>query len=156
MKGKKNYVHLVFLAAVLPVFVMVSSCTVNRHPTVDRVPSHAMEEALSFKAPFGDTRTASPEIVAKGKALFEGKAKCVTCHGKNGKGDGPAAHMHKPAPRNFTDCEFQKAREDGELYWIIKYGSPGTGMQAMIPNALTEEEGWDVVAYIRTFCKAQG
>jgi hypothetical protein len=49
---------------------------------------------------------------------------------------------------------FQKEREDGELFWIIKYGSPGTGMAASIPHMLSEEEGWKLVAYVRTFCKA--
>jgi mono/diheme cytochrome c family protein len=57
-------------------------------------------------------------------------------------------------PRDFTDCAFQQARDDGELFWVIKYGSPGTGMQALIPNILNEEEGWKVVAYLRSLCKA--
>jgi mono/diheme cytochrome c family protein len=115
-----------------------------------------MKEALSYKAPFGETRTASPEIVAAGKALYEGKGSCFLCHGIGGKGDGPAAQMNPTnPPRDFTNCVFQKEREDGELFWIIKYGSPGTGMQPLIPALLSEEEGWKVVAYIRTFCAAQ-
>ena len=64
--------------------------------------------------------------------------------------------MHVPhSPRDFTDCAFQKEREDGELFWIIKYGSSGTGMKPLIPGMLSEEEGWKIVAYIRTFCTAQ-
>jgi mono/diheme cytochrome c family protein len=115
-----------------------------------------MKEALSYKAPFGDTRTAPPEIVAAGKALYEGKGSCHLCHGISGKGDGPAGHMHSThPPRDFTNCAFQKEREDGELFWVIKYGSPGTGMQPLIPALLSEEEGWKIVAYVRTFCTAQ-
>jgi mono/diheme cytochrome c family protein len=114
-----------------------------------------MKEAHSYKAPFGETRAATPEIVAAGKALYEGKGGCVLCHGISGKGDGPAAHMHSThPPRDFTNCAFQKEREDGELFWIIKYGSPGTGMQPLIPGVLSQEEGWKVVAYVRTFCAA--
>jgi mono/diheme cytochrome c family protein len=120
------------------------------------VPAHATEDAMNYKAPFGDTRKAPSEVVEAGKKLFEGQGRCITCHGKSGKGDGPTAHMHKPAPRDFTDCEFQKARKDGELFWAIKYGSPGTGMQAMIPNMVTEEQGWQLLAYVRSFCKVQG
>jgi mono/diheme cytochrome c family protein len=115
-----------------------------------------MKEALSYQAPFGDARTAQPEIVAAGKALYEGKGRCSSCHGISGKGDGFAAQMNPThPPRDFTNCAFQKEREDGELYWIIKYGSSGTGMVRLIPDTLSEEEGWKVVAYVRTFCTAQ-
>jgi mono/diheme cytochrome c family protein len=124
-------------------------------PTKDRVPTAYSDKAKALHAPFGDARTASAEIVAAGKKLYEGKGTCSLCHGIGGKGDGPASHMQTAhPPRNFTDCAFQQARDDGELFWIIKYGSPGTGMPALIPNMLNEEEGWNVVAYLRSFCKA--
>ncbi|MBI5315058.1 MAG: cytochrome c [Nitrospirae bacterium] len=132
--------------------VVTVAASAPREPAEDRVPSSAMKEALSYKAPFGEARTAPPEIVAAGKALFEGKGGGHLCHGISGKGDGPAAHMDKDPPSNFTNCAFQEEREDGELFWIIKSGSPGSGMQALIPALLSEEEGWKVVAYVRTFC----
>lgn len=145
-----------------PLFIVFVSLTAlsalscaERHPTEPRVPEHRMEEAKSWTSPFGDARSAQPEIVAEGKKLYEGKGSCVLCHGSNGKGDGPAAHMHRPhAPRDFTDCNFQKARTDGELFWIIKHGSPGTGMVPLVPGTLKEEEAWKLVAYLRTFCSA--
>lgn len=152
-----RYVNLLgyfMLPAIMAVVTTTAACA-PRHPIVDRVPPSAMKEALGYQAPFGEARTASPEIVAVGKALYEGKGRCYLCHGVSGKGDGPAAHMHPPhPPRDFTDCAFQKEREDGELFWIIKYGSPGTGMQRLIPGMLSEEEGWNIVAYVRTFCTA--
>lgn len=141
-------------AVLLLALALGSLSCVERHPTEPRVPEHRMEEAHSWQAPFGDARQAQPEIVAEGKKLYEGKGSCVLCHGIEGKGDGPAAHMHRPhAPRNFTDCQFQKARTDGELFWIIKYGSPGTGMVPLVPGTLSEEEAWKLVAYVRTFCR---
>jgi mono/diheme cytochrome c family protein len=149
----RNPLGFVMLTAMMAVVSIAAGA--NREPTEDRVPLSAMKEALSYKAPFGETRTAQPEIVAAGKALYGGKGSCVLCHGISGKGDGPAAHMHQPPPTDFTNCAFQKEREDGELFWIIKYGSPNTGMQRLIPGMLSEEEGWKVVAYIRTFCAAQ-
>ena len=152
-----QYQNLLGSVMALTTMVIATVAADASHPATDtRVPPFAMEEALSYKAPFGDTRTASPDIVAEGKKLYEGKGSCVLCHGINGKGDGPAAHMHEPhLPRDFTDCAFQKKREDGELFWIIKYGSPGTGMQRLIPTMLSEEEGWKIVAYIRSFCPTQ-
>lgn len=144
------------MSCILAIGLTTVSCMETRHPTVDRVPSSSMGEALNYKAPFGDTRSAPPEIVAGGKTLYEGKGQCILCHGATGKGDGPASHMHGThPPRNFTDCAFQKEREDGELFWVIKNGSPNTGMKSLIPSMLTEEEGWKIVAYLRTFCTGQ-
>lgn len=126
-------------------------------PITDRVPTAHSDKAKALHAPFGDARKASAEVIAAGKKLYEGKGTCYLCHGIGGKGDGPASHMQAAhPPRDFTDCAFQQARDDGELFWIIKYGSPGTGMQALIPNMLNEEEGWNVVAYLRSFCKTGG
>lgn len=140
-----------FMIPTMMVILTIAACA-PRQATIDRVPPFAMKEALSYKAPFGEARTAQPEIVGEGKILYEGKARCFVCHGMSGKGDGSVAHMFAPPPRDFTDCAFQKKREDGELFWIIKYGSPGTGMKQLIPGLLSEEEGWRIVAYIRTFC----
>jgi mono/diheme cytochrome c family protein len=36
-----------------------------------------------------------------GAAIFQ--AKCVMCHGTDGKGNGPAAVAYTPHPANFTD-----------------------------------------------------
>ena len=140
-----------YFLVLLLCMAVIAGCPL-RQPTRDRVPPSAMKEALSYKAPFGEARTAQPQIVAEGKTLYEGKARCFVCHGMTGKGDGSVAHMFAPPPRDFTDCAFQKEREDGELFWIIKYGSPGTGMKQLIPGLLSEEEGWKIVAYVRTFC----
>ena len=46
-------------------------------------------------------------------------------------------------------------RTDGEIFWIIENGSLGTGMQALVPAMLSEEEAWKIVAYVRSFCKTQ-
>jgi hypothetical protein len=36
---------------------------------------------------------------------------------------------------------------------VIKNGSPGTGMPALLKGGvLTEEEAWTIIAYERTFC----
>lgn len=143
------------IGLMLPIAFMIMSCA-ERPPVEPRVSSSQMEEAKRLKAPFGEASKASPEIVAAGKALYEGRGTCFNCHGLSGDGKGPAAQMNKPnLPRDFTDCRWHKTREDGELFWVIKNGSPGTGMQALVPGMLSEAEAWKIVAYERTFCKTQ-
>ncbi len=115
-----------------------------------RVPSDQLEALRTITNPL----PATPDLVAKGKALFEGKAFCRACHGSDGKGLGgdiESGSLKGPLPRNFTDQEWQAARTDGELLWILKNGSNGTAMAPFIPLILTEEEAWQVLLYVRSF-----
>jgi len=115
-----------------------------------RVPIDNIEEAKTWTNPF----EATPENIKKGKALFHGKAFCVTCHGKDGKGLGgdiAPGTIKGPLPRDFTDKAWQAARTDGELFWILKNGSKGTAMASFIPLILSEEEAWQVLRYVRSF-----
>ena len=118
-------------------------------PTVlkPRVPPDQIEEARGWKNPY----PSSAENIEKGKKVFHGKAFCVTCHGKDGKGLGNIPGLRGKLPRNFTDKTWQSVRTDGELFWILKNGSPGTDMAPFIPLVLTEEEAWYVLLYVRSF-----
>lgn len=112
-----------------------------------RVPSDQIEEARTWTNPFPATQ----ENIEKGRALFHGKAFCVTCHGRDGRGLGDIEGLRGKLPRNFTDKAWQAARTDGELFWILKHGSPGTDMASFVPLVLTEEEAWQVLLYVRSF-----
>ncbi len=112
-----------------------------------RVPQDQIVEAQSWKNPFSSTQ----ENIEKGKQIFHGKAFCVTCHGRDGKGLGNIPGLVGRLPRNFTDKDWQAVRTDGELLWILKNGSPGTAMASFIPLVLTEEEAWHVLLYVRSF-----
>lgn len=85
--------------------------------------------------------------VAKGKALFTGKGTCFNCHGKTGKGDGPAAHIFNPKPTDLTNKFALKYQTDGERFNAMKFGIPGTGMVEM--KHLSDEEIWVLVAYLK-------
>ena len=112
-----------------------------------RVPIDQIEEAKTWQNPF----EATADNIEQGKAIFHGKAFCVTCHGRDGKGLGDIPGLVGKLPRNFTDKAWQAARTDGELFWILKNGSPGTDMASFIPLVLTEEEAWHVLLYVRSF-----
>ncbi len=139
------------VAAVGALMSATVSFAEEKDPLKPRVPSDQISEAKQMKNPVA----ATPENIAKGKALFEGKGTCVNCHGKEGKGDGPAGAILNPSPRNFSNCAFHKKRKDGELFWVIKNGSAGTGMVSLIPAAINEEEAWTIINYERSFCKAE-
>jgi mono/diheme cytochrome c family protein len=117
-----------------------------------RIP-RAPAEASNIQNPIPN----SPMILSEGEKIYQGKGTCFTCHGTTGRGDGPAGLELKPRPRDFTNSQFNALRTDGELFWVIQNGSPGTRMFSYSPSVITEEEAWKVIHYIRTFGEtAQG
>ena len=131
------------LQGLLPLIVQAANPDVLK----PRVPADQIVEARSWENPI----SSSSENIEKGKQVFHGKAFCVTCHGRDGKGLGNIPGLVGKLPRNFTDKAWQAARSDGELFWILKNGSPGTDMASFVPLVLTEEEAWYVVLYVRSF-----
>ena len=89
-----------------------------------------------------------------GEALYQKQAKpmaCQLCHGKHGDGKGPGGAGINPAPRNFTCAATMKDISDGQLFGIIKGGSPGTAMPAF--KGLRDNQVWQLIHYIREFEK---
>jgi len=103
---------------------------------------------------------AAPGDAAKGKALFE--TNCLSCHGAEGKGNGPVGMALTPPPRDFTKAEFKfdtdkdgKAGTDADLFNVITNGAAAYGGSAMMApwGHLPEQDRWDLIAYVRTFHK---
>ncbi|MHB8481735.1 MAG: c-type cytochrome [Nitrospiria bacterium] len=136
------------LGGILVVGLMAPLATgAERDVTKPRVPAGEIEKAKATKPPVD---LASAAVIAKGNEIFHGKGGCFSCHGDQGKGDGLAAAGLDPSPRNFTNPEFHKLRTPGEMMWVLKNGSPNTAMIAVIPAQITEEEGWQAIAYERS------
>ncbi len=108
-----------------------------------RVPSELLEELQDMDNPYPFT----PERVEAGRQIYFGKGQCVTCHNVNGNGVERPGH----SPRDFTNPKWQEARTDGELMWVLRNGSPGTEMPVRVGKVISEEEGWTVIHFIRTF-----
>jgi len=97
---------------------------------------------------------ATEENLKKGELLFQTRAKpmpCKHCHGQSGDGRGPMARGFDPPPRDFTCSVTINGVPDGQLFWIIQNGSPGTGMVAY--HRLKDEEIWQVILYVRELAK---
>lgn len=139
-------IRLSFLALWVCVCAALPAAAAEKDPLKVRVPADQLPAAQKLKNP-----VSGADMIAKGKDLYEGKGTCLKCHGATGLGDGPGSKLVRPSPRNLTNAEWQKSRTDGELFWIIKNGSPGTGMVSLIPSDINETEAWEIIAYIRTF-----
>ena len=73
----------------------------------------------------------SSAAIKDGKSLYHKTAKpftCEICHGVKGDGLGDPDFESTPAARNFTCKAAMDSLSDGQLFWIIKSGSPATSM----------------------------
>jgi mono/diheme cytochrome c family protein len=96
---------------------------------------------------------ATTKNIEKGKLLYQVGAKptaCKMCHGIRGNGNGLLARGLDPAPRNFTCKETMEALSEGQLFWIIKNGSKGTGMPSH-KFTLSDNDIWQIIYYLKSF-----
>lgn len=88
----------------------------------------------------------------RGKKIYD--TFCATCHGKQGKGDGPGSVGLKPKPRDFTDKNYMDKLSDEHLFKVISEGGAAVGKSPLMPawkTSIKKEDIYNVIAYIRTF-----
>ena len=95
------------------------------------------------------------ESIKAGKSIYE--RHCWPCHGVEGAGDGPAAEILEPRPRNFVSALFKLRTTstgnlplDEDIFKVLENGMPGSAMPSFA-KLLTETERWQVIYYIKTF-----
>jgi mono/diheme cytochrome c family protein len=120
-------------------------------------PGICPQERNTPKAPEPIYRMTNPlaptaKNLQAGETLFKIDARptaCKVCHGFGGDGMGVIFEQLTPKPRNFTCYYTMDDIPDGQIYWIIKNGSPGTRMPSF--GALNDKEVWQLALYIRQF-----
>ena len=76
---------------------------------------------------------------------------CSSCHGEGGKGDGPAAPSLNPRPQDLAGHETEMT--DDYMFWRIHEGGMMEPFRSSMPawkDALSDEQIWQVVAFLRT------
>ncbi len=96
----------------------------------------------------------SEEQREAGRQLYVDK--CSQCHGNEGRGDGVAEALFRPAPRDFTAGVYKvrttpsgELPTDADLKRVIKNGMPYTGMPAW--PRLSDRQITNLVYFIKTF-----
>lgn len=92
----------------------------------------------------------------RGKIVFE--KECVVCHGESGKGNGTAAYLLYPKPRDFTLGSFKvrstpsgEPPTDEDIFNTISVGMPGSAMPAF--PAIPEEDRRALVQYLKVLAE---
>lgn len=111
-----------------------------------RFTGRAPDPDYSYTSPL-DSNKAN---LAAGKKIYlgkDGRSGCANCHGKKGEGNGALASQYNPPPRNFACAKTVNSIPDGQLFWIIRNGSPGTGMPPH--TEYNDTELWQLILYLR-------
>jgi mono/diheme cytochrome c family protein len=86
-------------------------------------------------------------LIQIGKNIFQ--TTCVSCHGTDGRGDGPAATGLNPSPRNFTSKEgWVNGPKLTSIYETLQEGIKGSAMVAYQQFSPTEK--FALAHYIRS------
>lgn len=97
----------------------------------------------------GKTNPLGADAAAAGKVVFD--ERCASCHGATGTGDGAAAAGLDPKPADLK-VEVPDLGDDF-LFWRINEGGAMAPFNSAMPawkGILTEEQIWQVIAYLRT------
>ncbi len=87
------------------------------------------------------------QSLAMGKDVYT--TYCETCHGETGRGDGPSGLRLVPRPADLRLHTAPGVHTDGELYYWVAYGFPGSAMPAWKEQGLTDQQIWSVINYAR-------
>jgi putative copper resistance protein D len=133
--GRPPRIRIVAVAGfVIPVLVMAFLLAVPAYPTT----------YLASPVPY------AAEAIATGSALYA--ENCSVCHGRNGDGAG----QDEPAPSNPRLNLNSRVPEhaEGNLFWWIAHGVPGTPMPGFSAQ-LSDLEIWSLVQFLDAQVAAQ-
>jgi len=113
------------------------------------------EEKPAEPLPIPAEPPTSPESVHRGAQLFE-DMNCWSCHGKEGRGNGPSAHTltdskgYPILPADLTaGMHFKCGDTSQTLFRDLVTGLDGTPMPSFT-DSLKPDQVWDVVHYIES------
>ena len=88
--------------------------------------------------------TADVAMVERGEAIYV--EQCLSCHGTDLRGNGPAGEGMDPPPADFSEPHTMVHSLDDLIYWV-RNGKQGTGMPGF-GSVLSDQQIRDVLTYI--------
>ncbi|HEY3270918.1 MAG TPA: cytochrome c [Geothrix sp.] len=91
--------------------------------------------------------TPNPALLARGKAIYA--QTCATCHGPDGKGDGPGGKGLNPKPRNFTEnAAWKNGTRIEDIYKTLNEGIKSSAMVSY--NDLSKKDRMALVHVVQS------
>jgi mono/diheme cytochrome c family protein len=105
------------------------------------------------RAPEVDAARANAMDAQEGETIFQ--TRCFVCHGREGKGNGPASTGLGATVRDLTNPSWQDSTSDETIRSVVRNGAQAVGGSiAMAPNRdLSDTQIQSLVRYIRQLRK---
>ena len=127
--------------------VVVLACAALATAAAGQAPKAGAAKAKADGKTLKNPVPMSEASVKAGRLVFV--KYCATCHGNGGKGNGGMA-PEGSKPADFTDDTWDHGSTDGEIFATIRDGvGPKLDMDSW-ESALTEQDRWNVINYIRS------
>jgi mono/diheme cytochrome c family protein len=124
------FVPVLFLAA------LVMGCQGGKEAETSKQPAEQAEQPAQppaeTPAAEGAPEAGAGNPVEEAKDIFA--TRCATCHGQEGRGDGPGAKLLNPKPQNFHDKQWQAATDDKTIATAIVYGGAAVGKSPLMAS----------------------
>src|SRR6185437_519671 len=89
------------------------------------------------------------QAIQRGNALFHGKAGCVVCHRDHGQGTSHVDSHNPTFALPPPDLRTPSEKSVRQLYLIVKYGIPATGMPPLQDTTtLSHDDILTIIAYL--------
>ena len=102
------------------------------------------KELVSQESELQNPIAPTPEVVARGRALFD--INCAMCHGQTSSERGPVGKKLIPPPPGL-DPDMVQGLSDSTIFKAITFGF---GRMPVFKDKLLPEERWSLVDFLRT------
>lgn len=143
------------IRSTLPILLALAfGCSDKKSSEPASQPEPAAPAAQAPAAPAAQAPTPATSPADEAKQTFA--TLCSTCHGADGKGDGPAAATLNPKPRNYTDKEWQASITDEQLAKVILEGGAAVGKSPLMPPNPQLKDKPEVIAELVKIVRSFG
>lgn len=142
------------IAVATPVLLLVALTVSCSHPgPINQPPNGISDQIGGSQSAKADSITKTSSVIAE-EARKEAsdifKDRCVTCHGEQGRGDGPGASNLMPKPMDFHNSNWQVSVSDADIAKAIVKGGASVGLSSqMQPNPDLEDKPGVVAALVQ-------
>ena len=156
MRG--DFGSTMIVAVATPVLLLVALTASCSHPgPISQPPNGISDQIGGSQSAKADSITKISSAItteARKEASDIFKDRCVTCHGEQGRGDGPGASNLMPKPMDFHNSNWQVSVSDADIAKAIIHGGSAVGLSSqMQPNPDLEDKPGVVAALVERIRK---
>lgn len=108
-----------------------------------KVAAWISQGAIVKEAPRWEAKDMPAPLIAEATKLYADR--CTSCHGPDGRGDGPSSKAMLPGPTNLHDRAWHARISDDELAKVLLEGGPAVGKAGTMPPNMDLAERPEII-----------